>query len=105
MQLAKEFEAWQSMPDSVPDYAALAARRLAELPAFRARLASFADVRTRNLVTTHSTDLNRPGTAPWVYDPLAAAYRAASPGEAPRGAAIGFPPLTARYDAPPAGSN
>jgi hypothetical protein len=44
-ELAKEFEAWQSMPEGVPDYAALATRRLAELPAFRARLASFADVR------------------------------------------------------------
>src|SRR5262249_1184024 len=33
------------MPAGVPDYATLAARRLAELPAFRARLASFTDVR------------------------------------------------------------
>lgn len=46
IELAKEFDAWRAMPDDVPDYAALAARRVSELPQFRTRLTALANVET-----------------------------------------------------------
>jgi hypothetical protein len=46
IELGKEFDGWRAMPDEVPDYAALAARRVSELPQFRTRLAALANVKT-----------------------------------------------------------
>src|SRR5262249_51081445 len=39
--------------------------------------ANFGDPRVRRLVTTHSADLDRPGVAPWLFDPDEAPYETA----------------------------
>lgn len=46
LALASEFETWQAGPPGIPDYAAVAAQQLRELPGFRARLAAMKDVRS-----------------------------------------------------------
>jgi hypothetical protein len=71
---------------------------------FRLCPVSFADGRIRNLVTTHSFDLDRPGVAPWIWDPATQPYtldptQVNSP--FPWGSALGFPGAGAT---PPANS-
>jgi hypothetical protein len=46
LSLAEAFRAWRAPPPGVPDYASLAARKRSELPEFRRRLASLANVRS-----------------------------------------------------------
>jgi hypothetical protein len=63
---------------------------------------SFVDSRVRRLVTTHSFDLDVPGTIPWLFDrdssaydlPLGNAY------QPPTGPPIAFPSLTLRTTTP-----
>jgi hypothetical protein len=58
-----------------------------------------ASSKVRNLVTTHSMDLDRLGLAPWVWDPTTAAYKyqVNAPQVYPTGAQTPFPP----YQTPP----
>lgn len=66
---------------------------------------SLADARARRLVTTHSADVDRPGVAPWLYDPSAFPYEAGptlDPDQAafPQGPAASFPALANRGPPP-----
>ena len=60
---------------------------------FRVCPLSFANAKTRRLVTTHSFDVDRPGVAPWVWDPNAAGqtYTLAAGNPSPSGGPIPFP--------------
>jgi hypothetical protein len=65
---------------------------------------SNAAVRRRNLVTTHSCDLDRAGAAPRIWDPALQPYTYAG-GPAPAGLGnTAFPWLSQRYGTPPPGS-
>src|SRR5262249_43393909 len=55
--------------------------------------------RIRQLITTHSYDLDRPGVMPWIWDPTVAPYTLAGP--YPTGAAMPFPPVANRNGAVP----
>ena len=50
--------------------------------------------KARRLVTTHSMDLDRPGVAPWIWDPAAQPYRLAPHQQYPTGGAMPFPGTT-----------
>ncbi len=63
---------------------------------------NFADARVRSLVTTLSADVDRPGAAPWVWDPSAQPYALRSGSPFPSGNAIPFP---TRGTPPPPGSD
>jgi hypothetical protein len=57
--------------------------------------------RRRNLVTTHSFDLDRPGMTPWIWDASAASsqYRLTAGHTYPGGSAVAFPSLSLRSTA------
>jgi hypothetical protein len=57
---------------------------------------SFADPRTRRLVTTHSFDLDKPGVSPWLYDLTASGYQGGTADQAPSGPPQAFPPVKQR---------
>ena len=52
---------------------------------------SFADPKTRKLVTTHAFDIDRPGVMPGVWDPLAQPFQLATGQRQPTGGAMAFP--------------
>jgi hypothetical protein len=63
---------------------------------FRLGPRNFSDPRIRNLVTTHSFDLDRPGIPPWVWDPSQQPYQLPAGGLFPAGNPIPFPDLSLR---------
>jgi hypothetical protein len=63
---------------------------------------NFADSRIRRLVTTHSFDLDVPGTIPWLFDRESSAYQLplGLAGQPPTGPPIPFPSLALRTTSP-----
>jgi hypothetical protein len=55
--------------------------------------------RRRNLVTTHSFDLDRPGLTPWIWDASSSQYRLTAGNAFPSGSAVAFPSLSLRSTA------
>jgi hypothetical protein len=67
---------------------------------------NLSDPRIRNLVTTQSFDLDRPGLSPWVWDPSQQPYGLRAGSAAPVGNPISFPTLSLRTSSPvPQGSD
>jgi hypothetical protein len=69
---------------------------------------NFADPRIRRLVTTHSFDLDAPGTIPWLFDRDSSAYQLplGAANQTPTGPPIPWPDLSLRTTAPiPANSD